>query len=430
MRIENIVKGGMDMRIKKAKWMTVGALALALTVGAGAWLADGVVNAADSNASTSTQATASDATKDTSNWKWAGDRGGRGGHGGQGGFGMVFADESVATALGLTADELKTELQAGKTLADIAKEKSVDVTKVTSAVAVALKAKLDAALADGKLTQAQYDEQAARLTEKATSIVNGEKPDGMGFGGGHGPGGPGGHGAFGMVFADESVATALGLTADELKTELHAGKTLADIAKEKSVDVSKVTSAVAATLKAKLDAALADGKLTQAQYDEQSEKLTEKATSIVNGEKPDGMGFGGGCGPGGPGGFGMVFADGSVATALGLTADELKTELQAGKTLADIAKEKSVDVTKVTSAVAAALKAKLDAALADGRLTQAQYDEQSAKLTEVATSIINGEKPDGMGFGHGRRGHSGPGGPVRGAGSNSDSSTSATTSAT
>ncbi|MWC31282.1 hypothetical protein [Paenibacillus sp. MMS18-CY102] len=293
------------MRNKRAKFMAVSALALALTVSAGAWLSDGVVNAAASaTGSSSVKASASDSTKDTA----TGNKGGRKG-GDHKGFHAPFANETVAKALGLTADELKTELQGGKSLADIAKAKSVDVTVVTKAVEAVLKEKLDARLADGKLTQAKYDEQSAKLAEHATAIVNGEK--GAGFAGERG--GKGGHGGFHAPFANETVAKALGLTADELKTELQGGKSLADIAKAKSVDAAVVTKAVEAVLKEKLDARLANGKLTQAQYDEQAAKLAEHAAAIVNGEK--GAGFGGGVhgGKGGPG-HGKGKADSTAAS--------------------------------------------------------------------------------------------------------------------
>lgn len=191
------------MGSKKARWMAVSALALALTVSAGAWLTDGVANAAETKADSSN--VTSDSTKDTATE----DRGGRRG-GDHKDFRAAFADESVAKALGLTADELKAELQGGKSLADIAKAKSVDVSLVTKAVEAMMKEKLDARLADGKLTKAQYDEQSAKLAEHATAIVNGEK--GAGFGGDHGDrgdhaGGMGGLGR-GKNKADSTTATS------------------------------------------------------------------------------------------------------------------------------------------------------------------------------------------------------------------------------
>ncbi len=44
----------------------------------------------------------------------------------------------------------------------------------------------------------------------------------------------------------------------------------------------------------------------------------------------------------------------AVAKALGITVDELKADLEAGKTIPDIAQEKGVDMTAVTAAMQAA----------------------------------------------------------------------------
>ena len=46
----------------------------------------------------------------------------------------AIASEAVAKVLGMTADELRTELQSGKTLAEIAKTKGVDIAKVKQAI--------------------------------------------------------------------------------------------------------------------------------------------------------------------------------------------------------------------------------------------------------------------------------------------------------
>jgi hypothetical protein len=121
-----------------------------------------------------------------------GDHGGR--HfGGRFGFG---ASEAVASVLGLDASTLRSELASGKTLADIAGEKGVDVQKVIDAIVTEQTARLDEAVTAGKLTQAEADARKADLTQRATDLVNGVRPEPpAGFDGrgpwGRGPGGPG-----------------------------------------------------------------------------------------------------------------------------------------------------------------------------------------------------------------------------------------------
>ncbi len=117
------------------------------------------------------------------------------------------------------------------------------------------------------------------------------------------PGGKGGPGLeLGLMgggdwTAFDAAAKALGLTPTELFTELHSGKTLTDIAKDKGVDIKTVTQAVndvrQAAMKKSIEQAVTDGRMTRDQAD-----WTLKG--IENGWM-GGFGFGG-RGPGGPGG--------------------------------------------------------------------------------------------------------------------------------
>ena len=81
--------------------------------------------------------------------------------------------EAAAAYLGLTEAELRTELESGKTLAEIAKAKGKSVDDLKKALTAELKKKLDAAVKAGKLTQAQADEIQARMTERLDDLVNG-----------------------------------------------------------------------------------------------------------------------------------------------------------------------------------------------------------------------------------------------------------------
>ncbi|MFZ4517435.1 MAG: hypothetical protein ACOYOP_03545 [Microthrixaceae bacterium] len=111
---------------------------------------------------------------------------GPGGHGGPGGRGMRGGPglDKAAEALGLTADQLRTELQSGKTLAQIAQEKGVDKQKVIDAMVAGLKAHLDEEVKSGEHTQAEADQKLIEGTQRITDMVN------NGFKGGPGRGGP------------------------------------------------------------------------------------------------------------------------------------------------------------------------------------------------------------------------------------------------
>jgi hypothetical protein len=112
--------------------------------------------------------------------------------------------DAAATYLGTTADALHTQLESGKTLAQIAAATS---GKSAAGLIVAL-------VADAKATLGAN--APSDLTERITALVNGQH--GM-----HGP--PGDH-----LRGLDAAATYLGTTADALRTQLQSGKTLAQIA--------------------------------------------------------------------------------------------------------------------------------------------------------------------------------------------------------
>ena len=99
--------------------------------------------------------------------------------------------------------------------------------------------------------------------------------------------------------------------------------------------------------------------------------------------------------PGGPGCIGGPRGAGldAAATALGMTRDELRAQLDADTTIADVAKAKNVDVQKVIDAMVADAKAHLAQAVTDGRLTQAEADAKQADLEARITSLVNDGPP-------------------------------------
>jgi hypothetical protein len=102
----------------------------------------------------------------------------------------------------------------------------------------------------------------------------------------HGPGGRwGGPGRVGFGADLEAAAKALGITVDELRTELQT-KTLAQIAADHKIDIQKVIDALAAAAKSKLDDAVDAGRLTRAEADARLKELTDRLTNLVNQKLP------------------------------------------------------------------------------------------------------------------------------------------------
>lgn len=97
---------------------------------------------------------------------------------------------AAATALGMSEADLRTALDSGQTIAQVAADKGVDVQVVIDALVAEANTHIDAEVASGELTQAEADARKADVVQRVTDMVNNVRPAG-------GPGGPGGHGPHG-----------------------------------------------------------------------------------------------------------------------------------------------------------------------------------------------------------------------------------------
>jgi hypothetical protein len=156
-----------------------------------------------------------------------------------------------------------------------------------------------------------------------------------------------------------------------------------DAAAQLGVQPQALSNALKKALENRVDAAVADGRLTK----EQGDALKQR---IESGQAPL---FGLGGGPGGHDRGGHLGDLDAAASYLGLTEDQLRTQLQSGKTLAEVAKAQGKSVDGLVDALVAATKKHLDDAVADGRLTQAQADQILAGMKQRITDRVNGKLP-------------------------------------
>ncbi len=182
---------------------------------------------------------------------------------------------------------------------DAAGTLGVDPAKLSDALKGALQKQVDAQVAAGKLTQERADEIKKRIADGTQPIFGG----GPGHFGGafgfpgkhfrhHGPGkGFGFFGGPGIAAGVEELATYLGLKPEELRTQLHSGKSLADIAKAQGKTVDGLKAAITDAVTKRLDAAVTAGKITAEQKTKLLDGLTEHLDDFVNGVHK-GRGFG------------------------------------------------------------------------------------------------------------------------------------------
>jgi len=169
---------------------------------------------------------------------------------------------------------------------------------------------------------------------------------------------------------------------------------LDDAAKQLGVSPTKLSDALKKALSDRVEAAVAAGRITKAEADALKQRINSDDFPLFGGFH---RGFGH---------FGFFGRLSAAADYLGLTEAQLRSELESGKSLAQVAQAHGKSVDGLVDALVAAAKKHLDAAVAAGRLTKAQETEMLNGLRERITSLVNSTRlgpPDGfrhLGFRH------------------------------
>lgn len=162
-------------------------------------------------------------------------------------------------------------------LDDVAKRLNVTRDQLDEAIKGAAEARIDAAVAAGRLSKEEGEAAKKRLQNGGPALLAPGKPGGPR---GHGFGGPH-HGPF------DGAADYLGLSEEQLREALRDGRSLADVAKERNTSVDGLKAALKRALTERLDKAVKDGHLTEAQKQEFLERADERIDAVVNGERPE-----------------------------------------------------------------------------------------------------------------------------------------------
>ena len=195
---------------------------------------------------------------------------------GMGGLPMQAVEQAAADKLGMSLQDLQTQLRSGKSLSDLASAKGVSAQDVYSAMATAAKTQLDQAVKAGNLTQKQEDSFLQQIQQGQFPFFGGR------------PGGPSPRamGGLPMQAVEQAAADKLGMSLQDLQTQLHSGKSLSDVAKDKGVSEQDLRSAMATAAKTQLDQAVKDGKLTQAQADSVLQRIQQGQLPGFGGPPP------------------------------------------------------------------------------------------------------------------------------------------------
>jgi len=210
------------------------------------------------------------------------------------------ADQYLQSILGMTADQLKTELGSGKTIKDIITAKGLNFETVMKQVRdkheADMKAKLQADVTSGKITQTQADQMLKQRKEAEMKQLT-------------------------------IMATALGTTVEKLQADIKSGKSIDETIKSlgitKEAAMQKIRDARRADMKAKLQADVTSGKITQAEADKMLQKMIDNENR----------------------------RDTAAAKALGMSMDEFTVMTANGKTIEQIASEKGLSMDTIKKSI-------------------------------------------------------------------------------
>jgi polyhydroxyalkanoate synthesis regulator phasin len=190
---------------------------------------------------------------------------------------VIVVGGGIAATKALTPKQ-----QSQAVIDDAAKQLGVSPDKLSSALKQALKNRVDEAVKSGRLTKAQAD----RLKQ---AIDDGDAPL---FGLGprrfhdHGHFGFRGHVHGPLAEGLKAAADYLGLTRAQLMMELRGGKSLAQVAKAHGKTADGLVDALMKQADEKLDEAVKNGRITEAEKTEMLAGLKERITDLVNGRFP------------------------------------------------------------------------------------------------------------------------------------------------
>lgn len=192
---------------------------------------------------------------------------------------------------------------------------------------------------------------------------------------------------------------------------------LQGLANRLGVDVETLKQAIKDTNLEQLDQLVQDGVISQETANAIRERI-ETSDTVWFG-LPRGFGFRGF----GPRPCGVMGEE--LAAFLGIDVPTLRSELRSGKSLAQIAEAHGKSRDELKAFLTDQMQARLDQAVANGRLTQEEADARLQRYMENLDALIDATPPaKGFGRGH-RHGWFGHEEAEPGAGESSESTTSA-----
>jgi len=176
---------------------------------------------------------------------------------------------TIASELGISTQQLRSDLAGGETLAAIATANGTSAAALTQEALAALQQRLDTAVAAGKLTSSQEATRLSRASTLLGRLVNSSHP------------------AAALLrlrlrtLVIKAAARYLGLTPAELRTQLAGGSTLTQVANLGGKTSDGLSQAVVSSVETRLARAVGNGTLSDTQEQTLVGKLQQRLAVLL-----------------------------------------------------------------------------------------------------------------------------------------------------
>ncbi|MCX7570957.1 hypothetical protein OS242_13490 [Tumebacillus sp. DT12] len=213
-------------------------------------------------------------------------------------------------------------------------------------------------------------------------------------------------GKFLMKGDHQALLDFLKITHEELHTAREAQKSLLDIATEKGISKDALVDFLLENHTKSIDQAVTDGKIDAEKAAEIKSKLTreqiEERISQAAPAKHDGeKGFGG------PGKMMIGKNSQELLDFLKLTEEQLRTAMQADKTLLDVATDQGIEKDALVTFLLDSQTQHIDQAVTDGKIDAEKAAEMKTHLTREKIEAMISSKGPAFGKGGAHGGHHG-----------------------
>jgi phage gp36-like protein len=300
------------------------------------------------------------------------------------------ASEEFATFLGISLDQLESELSAeGATPASVAEAHGRTREELKTFYTEQQQAQLNDAVAAGEMSQDDADQRLTDFASRIDDIIDGKALTGGGLG----------QAQFSLGGANEEFAQFLGISLEQLQSELSAeGATPASVAEAHNRTRDELKTFFTEQEQAQLNDAVAAGTMSQADADQRLADFASRIDDIIDGN----VSFGGGPGAGGfvvggPG-QGLIIGGPSeeLATFLGISLDQLESELSAeGATPASVAEAHGHTRDELKAFYTDQIESQVLEQVVNGTITPDEGDAMIERLTSNIDAIIDGQGPSG-----------------------------------